>query len=175
MKFQISLAMVLAIAACTDTTTVTRDADPALLATPTGPNHPPGTCWEKTETPAVVKTVEEDILVQPAQISSTGTIQSPPIYRSKSYPVIVKEREETWFQIVCDADLTPGFVSSVQRALELRGLYKGPISGQMDTATRFAVKRYHFERGIETADPDKLTVEAARQLGLWTTEHPDAT
>ena len=172
MKPHLVIVVALVCAACTEPSTVTRDQEPALLTAelPNPADTNPGTCWDKTETPAVIKTIDEDVLIQPAQISSTGTIQSPPIYRSQSRPVIVQERQEQWFQILCPTDLTPDFVSSVQRALELRGHYGGSITGQMDSSTRAAIKRYQFERDIDTADPEKLTVAAARQLGLWTAE-----
>lgn len=132
-------------------------------------NAAPGTCWDKTTTPAVVRTVTEDILVQPAQISSTGTVQTPPVYRSQTRDVILEERKDTWFQIVCASDLTPEFVSSVQRALELRGHFNGPISGEVGPLTRSAIAKFQTEADIPAADMGKLTIEGARKLGLWST------
>lgn len=129
----------------------------------------PGTCWDKTVTPAVVKTVTEDVLVQPAQISSTGTVQSPPVYRSQTHDVIVQERKNTWFQVVCAQDLTTEFVSSVQRALELRGHYTGPITGEIGPLTRAAVAKFQTEADIPAADMGRLTIDGARKLGLWST------
>lgn len=159
-----------ALSACGDISTVTR-ADNGSLYTP-GRAAPadaaPGTCWDKTETPAVVETLTEDILVQPAQISNTGTVQSPPIYRSQTRQIIVSERQENWFQIVCPADLGEEYVASVQRALDLRGKYRGVITGKMDPATRDAIASFQRAEGIKTENPGTLTIAGARKLGLWT-------
>lgn len=45
---------------------------------------PPGTCWGKIPTPAVVETVTEQILVTPAKINTDGTIATLPVYREES-------------------------------------------------------------------------------------------
>ena len=65
--------------------------------------------------------------------------------------------------------MTPEFVASVQRALQARDLYYGPINGVMDTDTKRAVQIYQFDQGLDT---DILSVSAARSLGLWALERP---
>ena len=129
---------------------------------------PPGTCWDKTVTPAVVESVTEDVLVQPAQISSSGTVQSPPIYRTQTRQKIVVPRQETWFQMPCPSDLTPSFIASLQRALSARGYYAGPVTSQLDAATGDAIARYQSDTGLAGPTPRTLTVAAAQSLGLWT-------
>lgn len=172
MRTKFSVVAVLALSACADPTIVSRGPGPGAFIP--GLNAPAdaqnGTCWDKTETPAVVQTVTEDVLVQPAKVSDTGTIQSPPVYRSETRQVIVKERQTDWFQKVCAADLTPDFVSSVQRALQIRGYYTGPETGRLDTPTRGALRRYQVQEQINLPDPGQLSVEAAKRMGLWTTD-----
>ena len=174
MKIHILLCALaaLALAACDAPTAITRGAEPDLLRmnATAPPGAQPGTCWGKTVTPAVVETVTEDILVQPAQVSSTGTVQAPPIYRSETRQQIVVPRRENWFQTPCEADLTPEFVSSVQRALAVRGFYSGPITGEMDARTRAAVRRFQIEDG---RDSSILTVATARKLGLWAVDRAE--
>lgn len=138
------------------------------------PGSDPNVCWSKTVSPALIETVTRKVLIQPAQVSSDGRIQAPPIYRDETRQEVVRPRREQWFEIPCATDLTPEFVSSVQRALQARSYYAGPITGLMDTRTRRAVKRYQVDQGLESG---VLSVAAARQLGLWAVERdaPDDT
>ncbi|WP_299613829.1 peptidoglycan-binding domain-containing protein [uncultured Tateyamaria sp.] len=164
------LAAVLALAACAETDAVTSasNIDPISLATaPAG--AAPGTCWSKTVTPAVVETVSRKIQVQPAQVSTDGRVQAPPIYKTETRQEVVQPRRESWYEIICDADITPDFVSSVQRALEARGFYQGPITGQLDMRTRAAISRFQQSEG---GDGKALSIETARKLGLITVAQP---
>lgn len=162
----------LVLGACDETSSITRAKEPDLLRlnATAPPGAAPGTCWGKTVEPAVIETVNEDVLVQPAQISSTGTVQAPPIYRKEVRQRIVVPRQEHWFQTPCDADMTPEFVATIQRALSVRGLYGGPINGVMDAHTRAAVRKYQTPEGL---DSGILSVAAARKLGLWTVERDE--
>ncbi|MEP4199037.1 MAG: peptidoglycan-binding domain-containing protein [Aliishimia sp.] len=158
---------VLVLSACDDPSAITRAKEPNLLhlnAT-APPGAAPGTCWGKTVEPAVVETTAEDILVQPAQISSTGTVQAAPIYRTETRQQIVVPRRENWFQTPCAADLTFEFVASIQRALTVRELYHGPINGLMDPRTRAAIRKFQAPEGL---DSGILSVAAAQKMGLWT-------
>ena len=101
------MAAVLALSACAENAVVTSsNIDPISLAT-APPGSAPGTCWGKTVTPAVVQTVTRKVLLQPAQISSDGRVQAPPIYKTEAQQEVVQPRRETWYEVICDADLTP--------------------------------------------------------------------
>jgi len=171
-KYMILAASLAALISCTDAPQVTRAA--ATNTYQPGQNAPadaaPGTCWDKTQSPAIVQTVTEDVLITPAQISETGTVQALPVYRSETRQVILQERQPTWFQTLCSADLTPEFVSSLQRALAARGYYAGPVTGFVDAPTSQAIQAYQQSAGIAAPDPGVLMVEGARKLGLWTVE-----
>lgn len=127
------------------------------------PGAEPGTCWGTHVSPAVIETVTEQKLVQPPEVLTDGTVTRPAIYKTETTQKIVQERQETWFQTPCDEVLTPEFVASVQRALAARGLYRGPVSGEMDRATRASVRRYQQPRGL---DSGILSLDSARALGL---------
>jgi hypothetical protein len=127
------------------------------------PNAPEGSCWGRDETPATVQTVTERFLVQPAEIDTDGTLRQPAVYRTETSQEIVHARHEIWFETPCSEDVTEDFVVSLQRALEVRGFYRGPINGEMDARTRRSVRKYQQEQGLDTSI---LSLEAAQQLGL---------
>lgn len=77
---------------------------------------------------------------------------------------------ETWFEVPCPQDIDDAFIASLQRALAARGLHAGDITGEMDAATRAAVRRYQLPMGLSS---DILSIAAARRLGLVVTPSPD--
>lgn len=164
-----ALAAVLFVTACAENAVVTSsNIDPVSLAT-SPPGAAPGTCWGKTVSPAVVESVTRKVLLQPAQISSDGRVQAAPIYKDETYQEVVRPRRDTWYEVPCAADLTPDFISSLQRALAARGYYRGSVSGEMDSATKLAVQRYQRDEGLNSKT---LSVAAARKLGLIAVTRP---
>ncbi|MDD9726179.1 peptidoglycan-binding domain-containing protein [Roseovarius sp. SK2] len=151
----------LALAACGDMSDAGNDAVQRLDTPP--PGAAPGTCWAQDTSPAVVETVTEQILVSPAEVADDGTVTRPASYRTETAQKIVQERRVTRFQVPCRTQLTPEFNASVQRALKARGLYRGPINGQLDRGTRAAIRRFQKPQGF---DSDILSIAGARQLGL---------
>jgi len=168
-----ALAAALFLGACAQNTVVTSasNIDPISLAT-APPGAAPGTCWGKTVSPAVVETVTRTVLLQPAQISSDGRIQAPPIYKDETRQEVVRPRRENWYEVPCEAALTPDFIASVQRALAARGQYRGPVTGEMDKRTKDAVQRYQKSEGLNSRT---LSVAAARKLGLIAVARPAQT
>jgi len=135
-----------------------------LLRNQSGPPEgPEGACWSGTVTPAVIETVTEQTLVTPELRDAEGRITQAAGFRSSARQRIVQDREEVWFRAPCDAEMTPEFVASLQRALKARGLYLLPLSGEMDAATMQAVRRFQADRGL---DSPVLSLGAARELGL---------
>ncbi|WP_415920054.1 peptidoglycan-binding domain-containing protein [Tateyamaria sp. SN6-1] len=158
-----AIAAALALGACTDIGTATRsNIDPVSLAS-APPGAAPGTCWDKTVSPAVVETQTRRVQLQPAQISTDGRVQSPPIYKTEEQQIVIEPRRETWFEIPCADVMTPDFIASLQRALAARGHFKGQITGKQDLRTRQAIHSFQRSEGF---DNPTLTVAAARKLGL---------
>ena len=147
-------------------------SEPALVQTlaEAPPGAAPGTCWGKVVAPAVIETVTDQILLQPAEVLADGTVQSPAVYKTETRQAIVKERVVTWFETPCGEDLTPEFVASLQRALKARGYYRAAINGQMDSRTRAAIRRFQKPEGL---DSGILSLAGARKLGLIAVPHPD--
>lgn len=166
-----ALWAMLALAACQPTLTPPHLREPEVLESraKAPPGAPEGTCWGKDVTPAVIETVTEQIMLQPAEVTTDGRVINPAIYKTETRQAIVKERRETWFEVPCEAALTPEFIASVQRALEARGLYRGRITGQMDSRTRSAIRAYQKPQGL---DSGILSLAAARKLGLVAVERP---
>lgn len=136
-------------------------------ATSGPPGAKPGTCWGREISPAVIETVTEQIMVQPAEVLADGTVVSPGVFRTESQQRIVEERRETWFETPCDPVWTEEFTATLQRALKARGHYTGTITGNLDKRTRAAIRRYQSAQGLNSSI---LSMEAARQLGLVAVE-----
>ena len=163
-RAMISLISGLGVAACTAPHLISPIAPLRVesFASPP-PGSDPNSCWGKDVSPAVLETVTEDILVQPAQVSSDGTVLSEPVYKRETRQAIVTERRELWFETPCQDQLTPDIIASLQRALKARGLYQGVLSGHMDAPTRAAIRRFQAREGL---DSSILSLWAARKLGL---------
>jgi hypothetical protein len=122
-----------------------------------------GRCFATDTTPAVIETVTAQVLDRPAEIAPDGTVTAPAAYRTVTRQEITRERTEVSFETLCPPSYTADFVSSLQRALALRGFYTGPVTGIMDIPTGRAVQ--DFQR-IEGPDSPILSIETARTLGL---------
>lgn len=160
------LLALISLAACTPVSTDT-PAD-ALLGSmlDVPPGAPPGTCWGKIVSPALIETVTEQVLVEPAQLAADGAVVTPAIFRTETRQRIVTERDVTWFETPCPADMTPELIATLQRALAARDLYAGPVTGQIGPDTSAAVQRYQSATGLESPI---LSLAAARALGLLAT------
>lgn len=126
------------------------------------PGAAPGTCWGRDATPAVIETVTEQVILEEAE---------SPIYQTETSQQIITPREDTWFETPCDDVMTPEFTASVQRALQARGHYRGPITGRMDGRTQAAIRAYQKPQGL---DSGLLSLAAARQMGLMEVDLEDA-
>ena len=157
------------VAGC-QTTAALREPDIVQTLQEAPPGAPPGTCWGKQVTPAILETVTEQVMLQPAEVRADGTVTQPAIFKTETRQAILRERKATWFQTPCAAEQTPDFIASLQRALKARTLYRGPITGEMDARTRAAIRAYQKPEGL---DSGILSLAAARKLGLVAVAVPD--
>ncbi|WP_283967450.1 peptidoglycan-binding domain-containing protein [Tritonibacter sp. AK171] len=134
------------------------------------PGAPPGTCWESVIIPARIETITEQVMISEAETSADGKITKPAVFATETRQEITRPREESYFQTLCPDELTPDYISSLQRALAARGLYDGLITATLNTQTRAAIRRYQQELGI---DSQTLSLRAARSLGLSAVELGD--
>ncbi|PTV94735.1 putative peptidoglycan binding protein [Rhodobacter aestuarii] len=121
-------------------------------------------CFMEQFRPAVVETVTEHELVS-AEVrdKTTGTVTRPASYRSTTQARIVEGGEVMWFQRVCEQDMTPALIATLQRALLARGYYTGDVTGQLSAQTQEAVKAYQAQRGLISP---VLSRRAAQEMGL---------
>lgn len=131
------------------------------------PDSAPDICEATITTPAVIETVTELVVDQPGTPATDGSAAIPSIQHRTTQQKIVQERTETRFETPCAATMTPEFIMSVQRALQVRGLYGGEITGEIDNATQSAIRAYQKPLGFDTGT---LSVSAARKLGLMVIE-----
>ena len=176
MTFNKALAILaaLTLGACMQGTAqqVTRLDDPELTHTVADvpkPQFVEGQCWGRDISPALIETVTEQVVVQKEKIGDDGKIITPATYRTETHQRIVRERAEVWFRTPCDQELDFEFVSNLQRALQARKLYQGPINGILDEETDAAIRKFQTPRGL---DSKVLSLAAARQLGLIAIERP---
>ena len=127
------------------------------------PSDVPGVCWGHIPGPQVTKIVSDIVIATPAQIGLNGEELSPAIYRKVTRPQTVNDGDGRWFTRTCDADLTPEFVRTLQRALQARGHYHGKVTGVLDQRTSRSVQAYQRPQGLDSAI---LSQSAAQQLGL---------
>ncbi|MEO1680136.1 MAG: peptidoglycan-binding domain-containing protein [Pseudomonadota bacterium] len=133
----------------------------ASTAAPEG--VPPGTCWARDVTPARAETVRDRVLIAPPEMTVDGITLREAVYREEVRTFVTEDAREIWFETPCAGDLPEDFSASLQRALAARGLYAGPVTGEIDAATRDAVRAYQAPQGL---DSGTLSLAAARQMGL---------
>lgn len=80
------------------------------------PDSAPDICEATITTPAVIETVTELVMDQPATPATDGSAAIPSIQHRTTQQKIVQERTETRFETPCAATMTPEFIMSVQRA-----------------------------------------------------------
>ncbi|QGX97690.1 peptidoglycan-binding protein [Roseovarius faecimaris] len=165
------LLALLAVAGCQDRSAVDRYAAASSggQAAPAPSGATEGNCWARDSTPAVLETVTEQIIVEPELRDASGWVIRPAVYRTETRQEIVQERKDTVFQVPCPDEMTPELIASLQRALQARGLYRGPVSGVMDAPTRTAIRRYQKPLGL---DSGILSLATARVLGLVALDRP---
>ena len=150
---------------CSDSGQVRRLVEPEIASSNAEgpPNSAPGTCWGRETQPAVIETVTEKELVKPAELDAEGAVLSEAQFDVQTTQRIVESRKEIWFETPCPDQVTREFTTSLQRALAARGMYDGEMTGEMDSATRDAVRNYQSNSGL---DSEILSLAASRKLGL---------
>lgn len=112
------------------------------------------------EEPAVYKTIEKRILVEPERPEyRTIPAQYETITKTKT---IEAERLE-WRRILCETNVTPAVIMSLQNALNKNGYDVGSVDGKYGYKTTKAVDRYQRDNNLAM---NGLTYETIEHLGI---------
>lgn len=120
-------------------------------------------CWARDVIPPVMGRGIGNIVVAPEQRADDGSVLQPAVIRRAETDIVLEPEKPYWFRTPCGADVDAAFISSVQRALEVRGVFEGPITGTLDAKTNDAIRAYQAAQGLDSA---ALSLKAAQQLGL---------
>ena len=122
-----------------------------------------GRCFANDTSPAVIQTVRVQEIERAEVRDAAGALVSPATFRTVIRQQIVQERAPIRFETVCPQNYTRDFVATLQRALTVRGVYTGPISGNLDDATGTATRVFQRRDGPDSV---LLSLETARKLGI---------
>ena len=120
-------------------------------------------CYFANITPAEISTQVEPRLVQSEKRNTTGHLVSPAQYEITRTQTIIKPRSVTKIDAVCPEDMTPEFITPLQRAFQARELFSSTITASMDMSTRRAILNFQTVRGVSSETVTKATAQA---LGL---------
>jgi len=163
------LLAVMALAACQSGAPVAQDRATqdmvqrgASVQTPLAGATEAG-CWATDTVPAHHESVMETVVITPALLDARGRELQPAVVAQGAHLAQVRPAEDRLFAVPCPEVMTAEFVAALQRALSVRGHYAGPPTGEMDSATRDAVRAYQRPQGLDSA---VLSLAAAQHLGL---------
>jgi peptidoglycan hydrolase-like protein with peptidoglycan-binding domain len=111
-------------------------------------------------TPAEISTLLETRLFQPKKRNTAGQLVSPAQYETTRTQIITKPRSVTKIDAVCPEDMTPEFITSLQRAFQACELFSSTITGSMDMSTRSAILNFQTVRGVSSATVTKAAAQA---------------
>jgi hypothetical protein len=156
----------LALAGCGDVTDpdVNRLAEVPLVLAEDSAEAPEGaaagTCWARDRTPRVVETVTEEVRLDPeAALARNGDVTTT----FQTRHALSGGGEALSFETPCADQMTADLTASLQRALAARRIYRGPVTGALDTPTRRAIRAWQKAQGLDSAI---LAMVTARDLGL---------
>lgn len=153
-----------ALAACQSGQPVAQDmAQRADTVQPTLSGAARAGCWATDMIPAQAAPLLEEVVITPARTDAQGRVTEPAVTAWRERMVETGAPEERLFAVPCPEVMNAEFIFALQRALSVRGLYSGSVTGEMDSATRQAVRAWQRPQGL---DSGVLSLDAARQLGL---------
>lgn len=111
------------------------------------------------EEPAVYKTVEKQVMVEPERPEYK---KIPAQYETITKTVIVKPERMEWRRILCQTNVTPTTIMRLQKALQGKGLDVGKIDGKLGSKTMSALSKYQSKHGLARG----ITYETLDHLGV---------
>lgn len=112
------------------------------------------------EEPALFKTVEKRVLVEPERPEYKVV---PAQFETITSTHVVQPERLEWRRILCNTNVTPSTIASIQRALTTKGYAVGPIDGQLGSKTMRAINSYQVSNGLASRG---ITYETLGHLGV---------
>ncbi len=134
--------------------------------------------------PAVYKEITKMVLAEPAKVvpvqipESTvdmpvSSVEVPPAavpeqVQAVTVSVDVTEYENkspqlTWSRVICESDLSPDLIKTLQMSLQREGWMRGKADGKVGAQTLQAVKEFQASKGVES---DYVTYQVLEWLGI---------
>jgi hypothetical protein len=110
--------------------------------------------------PAQYKVLKVAKLVEAAQVKR---LVVPAEYQKVIKQVKVKESRIEWQPVLCETNVTPPVVASLQRSLHREGYDPGKIDGRFGKKTSVSLEAYQRDRGLPVGN---LTLETLKSLGV---------
>ncbi len=110
--------------------------------------------------PAQFKTVRVRKLVAPPQ---TKRSVIPAQYQTVTRRTKVTDESMAWRPVLCQTNITPSVVTSIQQALHRAGHDPGPIDGMIGKQTRTAIEAFQQAKGLPRGG---LTFDTLKALGV---------
>ncbi|MGH1439295.1 MAG: peptidoglycan-binding protein [Cellvibrionaceae bacterium] len=123
------------------------------------------------DTPATTKTVtipaEYKNVVVKREVSPAKTTSKviPATYKTVTSREKITDEELKWAEVLCEDNMTPKTVASLQELLRKSGTYNGPIDGQYGPLTERAANTYAKRNGLPTGSR-LISLETAQHIGL---------
>ncbi len=114
----------------------------------------------KVMVPGEYKTIQVKKLVEPARFKR---VVEPPQYREVTKQVKVKNGRIEWQPVLCETNVSPGIIRSIQQALKKANYNPGPADGVLGAQTVTAVESYQQDRGLPVGS---LTLQTIELLGV---------
>ncbi len=103
------------------------------------------------------KIIEREVMVKPA---TTMEVEVPAEYKIVEERTLLEEGgEKLWITVLCPSKIDDIVISQLQLALKSRDYYKGEINGQLNEATRAALKTYQQHKTLPVGQLDYKTLE----------------
>ncbi len=110
--------------------------------------------------PGEYQTLKVKKMIAPAYLKR---VTIPAQYREMSKQVKVRNGKMEWRPVLCQTNVTPDIVRSLQTALKTANFDPGPIDGVLGRQTLAAVESYQQAKGLPVGN---LTLETLETLGL---------
>jgi hypothetical protein len=121
------------------------------------------------KTPASIRTVKEPAqykVIKVAKLVSAAQVKRvvvPAEYQKVVKQVQVKEGRIDWQPVLCETNVTPPIVASLQRSLLRAGYDPGKIDGHLGKKTSVSLEAYQRDKGLPVGN---LTLETLKSLGV---------